>query len=261
MGSPESPRTGSAYLDEVLAPPCGPLAMAHRGGAKVPELVGAENTLRAFRHATGLGYRYLETDVHASRDGVLFAFHDSALERVTGHPGKIADYTAADLASLVVGGEPIPRMDELLEEFPEARFNIDLKAGGSVLPLAELVTATGAESRVCVSSFDTGRIRRFREATGGRVTTGAARDEIIALFLLGDRARRRSGYSVVQIPDTAARPFLVRRAHASGVHVHVWTVDDAPRMEHLIDIGVDGIFTDRTDVLKDVLSRRGLWRE
>jgi len=235
--------------------------MAHRGGAKVPELLGAENTLRAFRHATDLGYRYLETDVHASRDGVLFAFHDSGLHRVTGHPGNIADYAAPDLRSLLVGGEPIPRMDELLEEFPDARFNIDLKADGSVEPLADLIEATGATERVCVSSFDSARIQRFRARTGGAVTTGAARDEIIGLVALGARARRRRGYSVLQIPDAAARPLLVRRAHASGVHVHVWTIDDPDRMERLVDLGVDGIFTDRTDVLKDVLSRRGLWRE
>jgi len=266
----DRPRTGSGFLDEALTPPYGPLAMAHRGGAGVPALRGAENTMRAFRHATGLGYRYLETDVHASSDGVLFAFHDTSLMRVTGRPGDIADHTAAEIARLRVGDEPIPRMEQLLEEFPGARFNIDLKSEAAVAPLADLIAAVGAGGRVCVSSFDTRRIRRFRAVTGGSVTTGAAREEIAALLAVGSRLgrtlRRRAGYSVLQLPDvrgrfTVVRPALVRRVHAAGAHLHVWTVDDPARMDRLVDLGVDGIFTDRTDVLKDVFTARGIWRE
>jgi len=259
--APSSPRTGSAYLDEALVAPYGPLAIAHRGGAMVPELRGAENTVRAFRHASDLGYHYLETDVHASRDGVLFAFHDAELARVAGRPGRIREMTAAELATVTAGGEPIPTMAELLEEFPSRRFSIDIKALGAVEPLADLIARTGSGDRVCVSSFDTARIRRFRQVTGGSVTTGAARGEIAAFLAFGRWARGHAGYSVLHLPDALAHPVLVRRAHASGSHVHVWTIDEATRMEQLIDIGIDGIVTDRTDVLKDVLSQRGLWRE
>jgi glycerophosphoryl diester phosphodiesterase len=264
------PCTGSPYLDEVRTPPGGPLAIAHRGGAKVAQLLGLENTIRAFRHAVGLGYRYLETDVHASRDGTLFAFHDSSLHRVTGEAGRIGNLDAARISGLYVEGEPVPRMDQLLEEFPDARFNIDIKAPAATQPLADLLARTGAAERVCVSSFDTARIRRFRQLTGGTVTTGASRQEIMAVALGGagfaHRLRRRAGFSVIQVPYALrgarfTRPGLVRRAHAAGLHVHVWTVDDPHEIEGLIDMGVDGIFTDRTDVLKDVLTGRGLWRE
>lgn len=268
--SESRPCTGSSYLDEACAQPGGPIAIAHRGGAKVPQLRGLENTMRAFRHAVGQGYRYLETDVHASRDGVLFAFHDSSLHRVTGEAGRIGDLDSSWISRLLVRGEPIPRMDQLLEEFPDARFNVDIKAAGATEPLAELIARTAATDRVCVSSFATPRIRRFRRLTGGTVTTGASREEILAVVLggpgLAGSLRHHAGFSVIQVPYALrgvrfTRAGLVRRAHAAGLHVHVWTVDDRREIGELVDMGVDGIFTDRTDVLKDVLSDRGLWRE
>ncbi|MBO0842738.1 MAG: glycerophosphodiester phosphodiesterase, partial [Nocardioides sp.] len=107
-------------------------AYAHRGGARDPEIHGLENTLAAFQHAVGLGYRYLETDVHLTRDGVLLAFHDDRLDRVTDSRGAIAEMSYADVATARVQGEhPVPTMAELLEAFPEASFNIDLKAEGT----------------------------------------------------------------------------------------------------------------------------------
>ena len=110
MPAPPVPRTGFAYLDEVLDLP-GPIPMAHRGGAKVPELRGLENTMVAFRHAAALGYRYFETDVHASSDGELFLMHDERLDRVCDRVGHIADLTAADIESVrIAGREPIPRL-------------------------------------------------------------------------------------------------------------------------------------------------------
>lgn len=270
MTAPARPRTGSAYLDDVLEIPYGPLAIAHRGGAKIPDLRGAENTLRAFRHAVDLGYRYLETDVHASRDGVLFAFHDSSVERLTRMAGQICDLTAGDIGALDVEGEVIPRFVDLLEAFPDARFNIDIKARAATPLLAELLARTRANDRCCVASFSDERIREFRRLTHGRVTTGAARTEITRFLAeparRADAYRRRAGFSVLQLPVRlrglpVIRPWVVRRAHAAGVHVHAWTVDDAATITEMIDLGIDGIFTDRTDVLKDVLSARNAWRE
>ncbi|HEX2551973.1 MAG TPA: glycerophosphodiester phosphodiesterase family protein, partial [Nocardioidaceae bacterium] len=104
-----SPRTGYPYLDEVLGRPGSVLAFAHRGGALQPRLIGLENTMTAFRTAVQLGYRYLETDVHATRDGVLLAFHDAHLDRVTDRRGRVADQVYDDVATALVGGrEPIP---------------------------------------------------------------------------------------------------------------------------------------------------------
>ena len=261
-------RTGFAYLDEVLDLP-GPIPMAHRGGAKVPQLRGLENTMAAFRHAAGLGYRYFETDVHASSDGELFLMHDARLDRVCDRVGQVADLTAADIESVRIGGrEPIPRLSELLEEFPDARVNIDIKAPGAVAPLVRVLDRMNAHDRVCVGAFDVQRIVEFRRATGGRVATSAAKSETIRFLLSRHDAGRaflsEVGVAVLQLPRVrgpipVVRPWLVRRAHAAGVHIHVWTVDRARHMEVMIDAGVDGIFTDRTDVLKDVLSARGQW--
>jgi glycerophosphoryl diester phosphodiesterase len=265
-------RTGFPYLDVILDEDDGStrrvLAFAHRGGAFHPELEGLENTLAAFRHAVDLGYRYLEADAHATRDGVLLAFHDAVLDRVTGHQGSVAELTRADVSAALIGGrDQIPTMAALLEEFPDARFNIDLKSDRAVAPLAALVHATGAYDRVCVGSFSTRRIRRFRRLVGARVATAADPVEVAA-YRFGPASLtgllRRSPAAALQVPRRhrgvpVLTPRLVERVHAAGKHVHVWTVDDPAEMQELIDLGVDGIFTDRTDLLREVLVARGLW--
>lgn len=248
-------------------------AYAHRGGARHPQISGLENTLAAFRHAVSLGYTYLETDVHLTRDGVLLAFHDPRLDRVTDARGAIAEMSYAEAARARVGGEhPVPTMRELLDAFPEARFNIDLKADGTPLALAELLAATGSEARAMVGSFSVPRLQEFRRITAGRVQTSAHPREVAAYLLAPSAfvARRLAPgpFAALQIPHrqrirgrlvTVANRGLVRRAHASGKEVHVWTVDDPAEMRELIDLGVDGLMTDRTDVLKEVLQAAGLW--
>ncbi len=260
-------RTGHPYLDDRPTP----LAFAHRGGAEHPDLVGLENTLTAFRHAVALGYDFLETDVHATRDGVLLAFHDNVLDRVTDVRGFLAKLTAEEISKARIGGEhAVPTMAELLEELPDCRFNIDLKAAAAVRPLAQLLERTGAQDRVCVGSFSWRRLNAFRRETGGRVATSATPTEV-ALFITlpsGSAARTatRQRVNALQVPHRRGRfsvvtPKLVRRAHAAGAHVHVWTVDEPSEMEELLDMGVDGLITDRTDVLKEVLIRRGQWMD
>lgn len=266
---PASPATGFAYLDTVCDQPGTVVAMAHRGGAAHPELPGLENTLHAFDHAVALGYRYLETDVHATSDGVLLAFHDSSLDRLTDTPGEIARLRAADIAAALIAGEhQVPTMASLLEAFPQCRFNIDLKSAAAVQPLADLVRSTGSEDRVCVGSFSRARTEAFRRATGGRVATAAAPAEVVAFRALpaARAARLLAGRTaVLQVPHrrgrlTVVTRGLVRRAHAAGVHVHVWTIDSPAEMHELLDLGVDGLITDRTDVLKKVLLGRGQWQ-
>lgn len=263
------PRTGYPFLDAVLEHPGAVLAFAHRGGAYHPEVEGLENSLVAFRHAVELGYRYLETDVHATRDGTLFAFHDAALDRVTEHRGVVAELTASEVGRALIGGrEQIPTMSALFEEFPEVRFNIDVKSEAAVEPLAELVRATGAEDRVCVGSFSARRITRFRRLVGRRVATAASPVEA-ATFRLLPTARTvelalRRGPAALQLPHRrhglpVVTRGLLRRAHALGLHVHVWTVDDPDHMHELLDLGVDGLMTDRTDLLREVLVERGQW--
>ncbi len=264
-----TPATGRPYLDEVLPDDAGGpgrsvLALAHRGGAFHPELEGLENTLEAFRHAVALGYRYLETDVHVTADGVLLALHDTVLDRVTDRRGEVAALTHTEVRRARIGGRAeVPTLAALLDELPGARFNIDLKSDGAVRPLADLVAARGQEDDVLVGSFSRARLREFRRLTGGRVATSAAPVEVAAFLA---RPSRRAPFDALQVPRrrgplpiVTAR--LVRRAHAAGKHVHVWTVDEPEEVRELLALGVDGLFTDRTDVLRSVLVEQGLWRE
>jgi glycerophosphoryl diester phosphodiesterase len=266
-----APTTGFPYLDEAAGEPGAVLAFAHRGGAYHPEIEGLENTLAAFKHAVSLGYDYLETDVHVTLDGVLLAFHDAVLDRVTDLEGAIADLTFEEVRHALVGGrEQVPTLAQLFDEFPRARFNIDLKSDGSVSGLAQFIEEREAWDRVLVGSFSPQRLTAFRQRTGGRVATSASPVEVVIFRFvpsarLADRLTRHR-VAALQIPRKRGRwtlvtPAVIRRAHAAGKHVHVWTVDEPDEMHRLLDLGVDGLFTDRTDLLKDVLTERGQWRE
>ncbi|UFN45031.1 glycerophosphodiester phosphodiesterase [Nocardioides okcheonensis] len=253
------------YLDAPL-----PLAFAHRGGAYHPEIEGLENTLAAFRHAVALGYTYLETDVHVTRDGVLLAFHDTVLDRVTDRTGSVAEVTYAEVQQALIGGaEPVPTLAELFDAFPDARFNIDLKSAGAVDALAAFVEERRAWDRVLVGSFSARRLEAFRRRTRGRVATSAHPLEVAAFVISPTaavaRLLTRGQPRALQVPHrqgafVVASERLVRRAHAAGLQVHVWTIDDPIEMNLLLDRGVDGIMTDRTDILRDVLRARGQWR-
>ncbi len=242
------------YLDSPF-----PLAIAHRGGTGAHP----ENTRAAFAHAVGLGFRYLETDVHATADGVLVAFHDADLQRTCGIDARIGELSWSELSEARVDGrEPIPLMRDLMEEFPDARFNIDAKADTAVEPLIALVRDLDALDRVCLASFSRARLRRIRRTFGVRVLTAMVSVEIAALKLAG-RAPS-GGPTAAQVPPSYGRLTVVdasflRRAHRRQVPVHVWTIDDAAEMHRLLDLGVDGIMTDRPDVLRDVCIERGIW--
>jgi glycerophosphoryl diester phosphodiesterase len=247
-----------------------PLAFAHRGGALLPANEGIENTVAAFRNAVDLGYRYLETDVHCSRDGVVYAFHDVELNRMTGTVSAFRDLDSDGIDAIRVGGrEPIPRLVDLLEAFPEARFNIDTKSDDVVDPALMVLREAEALDRVCLASFSAERLHRIRAAVPSVATCFSAAE--IALLRLApvkqlrDRGARRGG-ACLQVPVrkgsvTVVTPGFVLRAHAIGVPVHVWTVDDPAEMRYLLDIGVDGLMSDRVDVLRDVLRERGEWEE
>ncbi|MFF5175670.1 glycerophosphodiester phosphodiesterase [Micromonospora sp. NPDC000089] len=251
--------TRYAYLDGPA-----PLAFAHRGGAAD----GDENTAEAFARAVGLGYRYVETDVHGTADGVAVVFHDSTLHRVTGERGRIADLRWADLASVRVGGAAVvPRLDEILEAWPQVRFNIDVKADGGVAPTVRTVTRAGAADRVLLASFSDARLSRMRTLTEGRVATslgmrGVARLRLASLH--GRPMRLPESVVAAQVPPHYGRvPVVDRRfldyCHRLGLQVHVWTIDEPDQMHDLLDLGVDGIMTDHVGVLRDVYRSRGHW--
>jgi glycerophosphoryl diester phosphodiesterase len=164
----------------------------------------------------------------------------------------------------------VPTLGELFDAFPDARFNIDLKSDAAVPAMADFLAAREAWDRVLVGSFSGRRTARFRALTDGRVATCATPLEIVLFRLLpsGRLAGRltRNRFVALQIPHRRGRLVvatagLVRRAHVADRQVHVWTIDDPDEMRTLLDRGVDGIFTDRTDILRAVLVDRGQWRE
>ena len=236
----------------------GPIAFAHRGGASD----NPENTMPAFQRAVELGYTYLETDVHATSDGVLVAFHDPDLSRTCDRPGTISELTWAEVSQARVRGEePIPLFDDLLEAFPDARFNIDCKADSALDGLTAALKRHDCLDRICVGGFSDKRIRRLRREFGSSLCSSLGPLQIASLRFFGPVPW---GGQVAQIPIsvkwlTVTRPATIRRAHQRGLQVHVWTIDDPTEMHRLLDMGVDGIMTDRLRVLKDVLIERGEW--
>lgn len=245
-----------AYLDHP-----GPIPFAHRGGASEHP----ENTMPAFEHAVRLGYRYLETDAHATADGTLVAFHDDVLDRVTDQRGLIAALPWETVRKARVGDAGIPLMEELLTTWPDVRVNIDLKHDSCVAPLVEVLDRTGAHDRVCVASFSGRRLHHFRQLTGFRVCTAIGPLDIARMRAAGFRVPvGRCAGACAQVPVRQGRVLIVDRwfvagAHRRGLPVHIWTIDDPAEMERLLDLGVDGIMTDRPTVLKEVLVRRGQW--
>ncbi len=243
----------------------GPIPFAHRGGTSE----APENTMPAFEHAVALGYRYLETDVHLSADGVLMAFHDPDLSRTCGIDGTIAGMTADELAEVRVDGHAsIPMMSDLLEQFPDARFNIDCKSDAAAGPLAALIRRFDAIDRVCLGAFSHARLGKLRTLLGPHLLSCLSPQEVATLRLAGRVTG--SALRVAQVPTRAGAPTgpkgftvvnerFVRNAHRWGIPVHVWTIDDPAEMHRLLDLGVDGIMTDRPEILRDVLVERGLW--
>ena len=248
------------YLDAPT-----PLAFAHRGGAAT----GDENTAAAFARAVDLGFRYLETDVHATSDGVAVVFHDDTLARLTGHPGRIGDLSWADLATVRVAGEAaIPRLDDTLATWPEIRFNIDVKAGDAAEPAVATIRRTGAEDRVLLASFSDARLARLRALAGPRVATSLGRRAVVRLRISSlARIPLRLPASAVaaQVPVRHGRFTVVDRrfvahCHRLGLQVHVWTVDDPAEMLRLLDLGVDGLMTDDLPALRKAYESRGHWQ-
>jgi glycerophosphoryl diester phosphodiesterase len=252
----------TAYLDHP-----GPLALAHRGfSAAEPE-----NSMAAFAAAVALGFRYVETDVHATSDGVAVAFHDETLDRVTDGTGRVATLPwSAVSRARIAGTEPVPRLEDLLGTWPDLRVNIDVKSAQAIGPLVAAIERTGAHDRVCVASFSDARRRAVQRGLSRAVTTSAgtgttARFRLaVAAGRAGAAATALARVDGLQVPERHRRLAVVTEAtvaaaHAAGRFVHVWTVNDPADMTRLLDLGVDGIVSDRADLLRDVLAARGAW--
>jgi glycerophosphoryl diester phosphodiesterase len=239
-----------------------PIPFAHRGGAALHP----ENTWASFGHAVSLGYRYLETDARLTRDGVVLAFHDATLERVTDRPGTILQMTWDEVRTARIAGDHEPvRLDELLATYPDVRVNIDAKEDAVVEPMCRVVERAGAVERICVASFRDARQALARRVLGPRLCVSAGPRAVARMRLIATGARLRPpDVPCVQVPVRTRGVRIVdarfvAAAHRAGIAVHVWTVDDPAEMQRLLDLGVDGLMSDQPGLLRDVLVSRGQW--
>lgn len=234
----------------------------------------------SFQGAYDLGYRHFETDLHLTSDETLVCFHDPTLDRTTNASGRVENLTLAELQTLDAGyrhvgsdgysyrdvGVRVPTLEWLLETFPDTSVVVDLKTDGLATQLARLVHDLEAHDRLIVGSFSDARLSEFRAMTKGRVATSvgpaAARKWVLASRV--GRSVRGEAAAALQLPVRTrglrvVTPRLVDAAHKAGLQVHVWTVNDRDGMTTLLDMGVDGIITDRPDVLRDLMIERGEW--
>lgn len=240
-------------------------ALAHRGFS----LDGFENSLAAFEAAVRLGFRYVETDAHGTADGVAVALHDASLDRTTDARGDVKRLPWHEVSRARIGGEhAVPSLEDLLGTFPELRINIDVKGPSGIMPVAQAVERTQSHHRVCITSFSTVRRQATVAQLSKPVATSAGTREAASFFSRGAWGGRVSRplrhVDALQIPwRVRKRQVLtarhIRAAHDAGKLVHVWTVNDASDMHTLLDMGVDGLVSDRADVLKHVLQERGQW--
>lgn len=242
-----------------------PLAIAHRGGSwEAPE-----NTALAFDRAQALGFTYLETDVRATADGQAVVFHDHHLDRVSTAIGKIREHPWSVVRTARIHGhQPILRLADLLDRYPDVVFNLDIKEKAAIDPFITVVRQHKAVDRVVAASFSLRRLAAVRDALGPRLASSLAPQEILSLHRKATGRRPWTpiprGAACVQVPmRVARRPLVTSRfvhvAHSRGLQVHVWTIDSPDDMNDLLDLDVDGIMTDRPSVLRDTYRARGLW--
>lgn len=250
-----------------------PIRFAHRGS----RILWPENTWHAFDAAVGdLGYRYVESDVQVTSDGVVIVFHDDTLERCTNGIGNVKDWRWEDIKQLDAAyhfspdgasfplrgkGIGVSRLDETFDRYPDLRLNIDLKANGTEWAVAEVVKRMGREDTVLIGSFSDKRVARFRRITKGRVATAAGPRDSIAMYTASRLGRgvpaRADAYQLpYKTKGVAADGRLINAVHRAGKQIHLWTVNERHEMEKFLDLGVDGIITDRPDILNDVMEER-----
>ena len=238
------------------------LAFAHRGGNEF----APENSFRAFKSAVDIGYKYLETDVHLTKDGFLIAFHDDTLDRVTDKSGLIRDLTLSEVKKAKIAGtDEIPLLSELLNSFTDCFFNIDCKVDETVQPLINLINNKDFINRVCIGSFSQKRINFIRKSLGKDVKTSMGPAEVILSKFLSYTSlgyNFKSSYTSIPIKRYGINLLDERNINylkSNNQKVIAWTINDEDQMKMLINIGVDGIMTDNLTLLKKVLIEESLW--
>lgn len=269
------------------------LCYAHQGGARE----APSSTLYAFRAALAAGATALEMDIHATADGELVVSHDATVDRMTQAHGRISEMTLAEVRALdpaywfvpgevAVAGRPaeeyvlrgrapedpdlrIPTLREVLEAFPGVFLNLDIKQTTPAVrayeaSLATLLREFGHTTDVIVASFNDAATDEFSRHAP-EISTSAGTATAAAFW----QAYRRGEpfppvrHAALQIPTAfgstrIATPEVVQKAHEAGLAVHFWTIDQPEEMGELIDIGADGIMSDRPSVLARVIREKGL---
>ena len=227
----------------------------HRGDATIY----TENTIEAFKEAAILGFQYIESDLRRTKDGKIITFHDPRMQRITGSRANINEMTLANIRmQRLPKKERIPTLDELLEEFPETFFNLDLKVSGMVAEVLKKLKTHNAEDRVCLGSFSSNTIREIN-SMNPKINTSMGQSQV-ALFRFFNI---KNDSNAIQIPvkwmgiKVLTKEFL-NTCHENGLKVHVWTINEETSMQNLINMGVDGIMTDNPSALMKLMKRNKL---
>ena len=254
-----------------------PMVIAHQGG----EGLRPSNTMLAFENAVALGVDVLEMDVHSTADGALVLIHDDTVDRTTDGTGRVNDLSLAEIQQLDAGdywtpddgatypyrgqGARIPTLDEVLSAFPEMKFNIEIKQTEPSIAalLCETLRAHGLTDRTLVASFHPTAMNEFRAACP-EVATSMVEDEIRPFFILNTiflGALYSPPGTAFQVPEYSGNlhvltPRFVGGAQRNNVAVHPWTIDDPGDMARFLEMGVDGIITDRPDLMLELLRTR-----
>lgn len=257
-----------------------PLVIAHQGG----DGIWPGDTLYAFEKAVETGADVLEMDAHITKDGRIVLMHDETVDDTTDGTGRIEDMTLDELKRLDAaydwskdGGQTfpyrglgitVPTLDEVFERFPQMRYVIEIKLTKNPLdqPLCDLIRRYNMQDKVMVASFHDTAMQNFR-STCPEVATSASRDEVTRFVLLGKvflSGLVAPGYQSIQPPYDPAESMnipimtkrFIREAHAKNIRVEPWTVDDPDLMLQYIEWGVDGIITDRPDLMVEILEKR-----
>ncbi|MGM8214267.1 glycerophosphodiester phosphodiesterase [Bacillaceae bacterium W0354] len=261
----------------------GPIVVAHRGGVAL----APENTIEAISLAQDIGVDVVEIDIHMTKDGHLVLMHDPSVDRTTDGKGLVQEYTLEEFLTLDAGyhfvdlegnysyrglGLYKPTLKEVFASFPDMKFMLEVKHTNPkkvhdeiAKNLWDLIQQYGMEDQVLVSSFDQKVINSFDKYAKGRVALGTGR-QIAFNFVLSHKLFMRNLFSptgdVIQLPKKN-RYFnfftksMIKGAQRIGMDIHYWTINDAKTMRKMIDAGVDGIITDRPDLLIEILKEKG----
>lgn len=245
-----------------------PRVLAHRGLTALPGEGPPvwDNTAGAFAAAHAAGAEYIETDCRVTADGDVVLFHDEDLTRLLGDDRAVAEVRTGELAELLSPYGGMLTVSEMLEMFPETRFNIDIKTDAAASPLGSIIAPHA--HRVLLTSFSDARRARAVAAVmdaGAKIrpATSAGRAKMVRVRLLSmlrlSPARVLRDIDALQIPERygvvkVLTPALLEAAHRLEVEVHIWTINDPDDMHRLMRAGVDGIVTDRADVALETLS-------